>query len=132
MKAHIDGKEFTGVFYTIKKGTQKTRPDEEGEVHTECYHAYKGIVQEELTEDQKKNGEKCLHCKLAVMAGKINERVFNGRFYTIDKGELNSKKAGKVHMECFKSFKAARVDKCLHCSLPVMEPVESLQNTISD
>ena len=46
---------------------------------------------------------------------------FSGMHYTIDKGDNGRDEEGKVHSECYTKFKAARADKCLHCSHPCMK-----------
>ena len=62
----------------------------------------------------------CLECGLPVMSGKLDNKEYCGTYYTIE-AEDNKGRGGKVHKECYTAFKAARVEKCLHCSHPVME-----------
>ena len=94
---------------------------EEGEVHSECFIAYKGIAQQEVSKHARKSAEKCLHCGKAVLEGLIDGRFYSGSAYGLKKGRQGSKKTGMVHMECWDGWQLAHGAKCLHCSLPAME-----------
>ena len=116
MGAKIAGKFYSGQFHTIEMMGSPL-----GEVHSECYHAYKGIVQQELSKHEKKHAKKCLHCGKAVLKGLIDGRFFSGSAFSLKKGRQGSKFDGIVHEECWDGWAIAHGTKCLHCSLPARE-----------
>ena len=107
----VDGKTFSGSSYSISKGDFGAKLD--GKVHEECWEAF-----------QRKHAPKCMHCALPTIAGTVDGKTFDGRFYTVEPGMIevgpSAGKTGKVHVECWNTFQISNAPKCEKCKKAIM------------